>query len=485
MLNNNNSVKPLPTEKAKKEKKKLFHVEKRFNMALWQSILIRFGFIIFAVFMGLLVLTMAYGINPFLSFGNLFKGTFGDLLSGNFDRLWEFLRDSALLLGVGLALIPAFKMKFWNLGGNGQIAIGALVCLIMMVELGGNMPDIAVVLISVVASVAAGAIWAAIPSIFKAFFDTNESLFTLMMNYIATGLVSVWIYWRFPGNSNVVPTQSNGRLPVLFNDKLLIIILIAALFVGILFYLKFSKHGYELSVVGESVKTAKYVGINSKKVIIRTLIMSGALCGFVGFLIGSGVDYTIIAETTHRGMGFTAIMAVWLGKFNPIVTIFTAMFITFITKGMGQVQMANSRYITDASATSIVMGLIYLFVIASEFFIEYKIMYNKNGKETDVLEIIGGFFKKVFGPVGRFFKKVFVPVGRFFAKVFIAIGRFFKKLFRIKDKAKEKPAKESIDDFDEENQVSLDGAKQIAEPETSPSKKKATSGKKKSQKGSK
>jgi hypothetical protein len=125
--------------------------------------------------------------------------------------------------------------------------------------------------------------------------------------------------------------------------------------------------------------------------------------------------------------------------------------------------MANSRYITDASATSIVMGLIYLFVIASEFFIEYKIMYNKNGKETDVLEIIGGFFKKVFGPVGR----------------------FFKKLFRIKDKAKEKPAKKSIDDFDEENQVSLDGAKQIAEPETSPSKKKATIGKKKSQKGSK
>ena len=456
MLNNNNSVKPLPAEKDKKEKKKLFHVEKRFNMALWQSILIRFGFIIFAVFMGLLVLTMAYGINPFLSFGNLFKGAFGDFndfIKGNFDRLWEFLRDSALLLGVGLALIPAFKMKFWNLGGNGQIAIGALVCLIMMVELGGKMPDIVVVLISVIASVVAGAIWAAIPSIFKAFFDTNESLFTLMMNYIATGLVSVWIYWRFPGNSNVVPTQSNGRLPVLFNDKLLIIILVAALFVGILFYLKFSKHGYELSVVGESVNTARYVGINSKKVIIRTLIMSGALCGFVGFLIGSGVDYTITAETTHRGMGFTAIMAVWLAKFNPIVTIFTALFITFITKGMGQVQMANSRFITDASATSIVMGLIYLFVIASEFFIEYKIMYNKNGKETDVLEIIGGFFKNLFG---------------------------------VKGKIKKEPAKKSIDSDEEPKpEASLDEAKQILEPETSPSKKKATSGRKKSQKGSK
>ena len=454
MLNNNNSVKTPSIEKAPKEKKKLFHVEKRFNMAAWQSILIRFGFIIFAVFMGLLVLTMAYGINPFLSFGNLFKGAFGDIndiIKGNFDIFWEFLRDSALLLGVGLALVPAFKMKFWNLGGNGQIAIGALASLIMMVELGGKMPDIVVVLISFGLAIVAGAIWAAIPAIFKAFFETNESLFTLMMNYIATGLVSVWIYWRFPSNSNVVPTQSNGRLPVVFNEKLLIVILVAVLFVGILFYLKSSKHGYELSVVGESVNTARYVGINSKKVIIRTLIMSGALCGFVGFLIGSGVDYTITAETTHRGMGFTAIMAVWLAKFNPIVTIFTALFITFITKGMGQVQMANSRYITDASATSIVMGLIYLFVIASEFFIEYKIMYNKNGKETDVFEIIGGFFKKLFG---------------------------------IKNNNKKEAAKESID-IDEEKQPSLDEAKQTLEPEMSPSKKKATGGRKKSQKGSK
>ena len=150
MLKDNSSVQTPSIEKAPKEKKKLFHVEKRFNMATWQSILIRFGFIIFAVFMGLLVLTMAYGINPFLSFGNLFKGAFGEIFKGNFDNLWEFLRDSALLLGVGLALIPAFKMKFWNLGGNGQIAIGALVCLIMMVELGGKMPDIVVVLISLV-----------------------------------------------------------------------------------------------------------------------------------------------------------------------------------------------------------------------------------------------------------------------------------------------------------------------------------------------
>ena len=429
MLNKNNSVKTLPSEKSTKEKKKLFHVEKRFNMATWQSILIRFAFILIAIFFGLLVLTMAYGIDPFASFGNLFKGAFC-----NWDTFWEFFRDSALLLGVGLALIPAFKMKFWNLGGNGQIAIGALACIMLMVELGGKVPDIVIVLVSGVVAVIIGAIWAAIPAIFKALFNTNESLFTLMMNYIATGLVGIYIYWRFPDESNIVPSQSYGRLPVLFNGKVLIVILIAALFVGLFFYLKYSKHGYELSVVGESINTARYVGINSKKVIIRTLILSGALCGFVGFLIASGVDFSITAENTHRGMGFTAIMAVWLAKFNPIISIGTAMFITFITKGMSQVQMSNSRYITGDSATNIVMGLIFLFVIASEFLVEYKIMYNKNGKETDVFEIIGNFLK----PVANFFKKIFVPVGRFFAKVFKSIGLFFRKLFRISAK-KEKP----------------------------------------------
>lgn len=391
MINNNNSVKPLPSEKGTKEKKKLFHVEKRFNMATWQSILIRFAFILIAILFGLLVLTMAYGINPFVSFGNLFKGVFSTS-----DKFWEFLRDSALLLGVGLALIPAFKMKFWNLGGNGQIAIGALVCIMLMVELGGKTPDIVIVLISAVAAVVAGAIWAAIPSIFKAFFNTNESLFTLMMNYIATGLVGVYIYWRFPDESNIVPSQSYGRLPILFNGKVLIVLLVAVVFVGLFFYLRYSKHGYELSVVGESINTARYVGINSKKVIIRTLVLSGALCGFVGFLIGSGVDFSITAENTHRGMGFTAIMAVWLAKFNPIVSIGSALFITFITKGMSQVQMSNSRFITDDSATNIVMGLIFLFVIASEFLVEYKIMFNKNGKETDIFEIVGDFFKKLF-----------------------------------------------------------------------------------------
>lgn len=440
MLNKNNSVKTLPSEISTKEKKKLFHVEKRFNMATWQSILIRFAFILVAIFFGLLVLTMAYGIDPFASFGNLFKGAFGSS-----DKFWEFFRDSALLLGVGLALIPAFKMKFWNLGGNGQIAIGALACIMLMVELGGKAPDIVIVLVSGVAAVIIGAIWAAIPAIFKALFNTNESLFTLMMNYIATGLVGIYIYWRFPDESNIVPSQSYGRLPVLFNGNVLIVILIAALFVGLFFYLRYSKHGYELSVVGESINTARYVGINSKKVIIRTLILSGALCGFVGFLIASGVDFSITAENTHRGMGFTAIMAVWLAKFNPIISIGTAMFITFITKGMSQVQMSNSRYITGDSATNIVMGLIFLFVIASEFLVEYKIMYNKNGKETDVFEIIGNFFKpvanffkKIFVPVGRFFAMIFAPVGRFFAKVFKSIGLFFRKLFRIPAK-KEKP----------------------------------------------
>ncbi|MBO7120814.1 MAG: ABC transporter permease, partial [Bacilli bacterium] len=120
----------------KKEKSKLFHVEKRFEMPLWQSLLIRFGFILIAVILGLIILAISYGVNPFLAVGQMFIGSFGTP-----KRIWDFLRDGAVLLAVGLALIPSFKMKFWNLGGNGQILVGALVSIILMIDLGGTLPD--------------------------------------------------------------------------------------------------------------------------------------------------------------------------------------------------------------------------------------------------------------------------------------------------------------------------------------------------------
>ena len=377
----------------KKEKSKLFHVEKRFEMPLWQSLLIRFGFVLIAVVLGLIILTISYGVNPFLAVGQMFIGSFGTP-----KRVWDFLRDGAVLLAVGLALIPSFKMKFWNLGGNGQIIIGALVSVMLMVDLGGVLPDAVVLLIMIPTSILAGAVWSAIPAIFKALFNTNESLFTLMMNYVAAGLVNAYIMFKYPVGSHIIPRLEHAHFPTLFNDNLLIIVISCLLLAFMVYYLKFSKHGYELTVVGESMNTARYVGINVKKVIIRTIVVSGAICGFVGCLLASGIDFTV-AEGTGNNMGFTAIMAVWLAKFNPLITAVTSFFIVFITRGMAKVQSDNG--ILNDATPNLVIGLIYFFIIGCEFFIEYRLLINKGGKEMKFGEFIKSLFRRSSSPVEK------------------------------------------------------------------------------------
>lgn len=293
------------------------------------------------------------------------------------------MRDTALLLGISLALLPAFKMKFWNLGANGQVLMGCLVTIACMRNLGGKIPDAGIIAIMTVASVLAGAAWAVIPAIFKAFFKTNETLFTLMMNYVAQGLVVYMITVWAPSGSGSLSPEVYGRLPNIGNGYLLTIIVSAILTVFMFFYLSRSKHGYELSVVGESENTARYVGINVKKVVIRTLILSGAMCGLMGLLIGGSINYTVSSEIVNN-MGFTGIMASWLAKFNPLVLIGTCGLITFISKGMGQVRQDFGFY-NDAIG-NVVLGIIYFFIIGCEFFITYKLIFRKKNK-TDFTAI--------------------------------------------------------------------------------------------------
>lgn len=366
----------------KKEKTPLFHVVKRSNIPLWQSILIRLGFVVGAVLVGMLVLLITRGINPFEALYEMFRGSFASP-----NRFFNFLKDGALLLIVGLALVPSFKMKFWNLGGNGQILMGALVTVMCMYYLGNILPagyDWLIIICMFISAVLAGAIWALIPALFKAFFNTNESLFTLMMNYIAVGLVSAFITIVSSGGGShfIDPDMicAHGRIPQLFGKEATLIVIASLIILAfMIYYLRFSKHGYELSVVGESENTARYVGINVKKVIIRTILLSGAICGIAGFLISGAITYSV-TETSAANMGFTAIIAVWLAKFNPFITAATSFFVVFVTTGMGQVQLAFSDVLKNNASGDIVMGLIYFFIIGCEFFIEYKIIWNKKSK---------------------------------------------------------------------------------------------------------
>jgi simple sugar transport system permease protein len=231
--------------------------------------------------------------------------------------------------------------------------------------------------------VLAGAIWAGIPAFFKARFNTNETLFTLMMNYVATQLVAFFvILWEVPkgaGQIGIINQNSQvGWLPQIGSSKYLLnIIVVAVITVAMFIYLRYSKHGYEISVVGESERTARYIGIKVENVILRTMLLSGAICGIAGLLLVGGTDHTITTSIAG-GRGFTAVMVSWLAKFNPITMVLTSFLLVLLDRGAGEI---STNFGLNKSFSDILTGIILFFIIGSEFFIQYKINFRKAAKE--------------------------------------------------------------------------------------------------------
>ena len=365
--------------KNKKVHEPLFHIAKRAHISGGKAWLIRIGAVLAALIICAVVTMLLTGENPFSVYATMFEGAFG---TGR--KIWKLLQNLAMVLCVSLALTPAFKMRFWNIGGEGQVLIGGLATAACMILLGGKLPNGLLIIVMLVVSILAGAIWALIPAIFKANFNTNETLFTLMMNYVAIQIVSYFcMYWENPkgsGKIGVINGNSmQGWLPTIGDyDYLLNILIVLVLTVAMYIYLKYSKHGYELSVVGESENTAKYIGINVKKVILRTMFVSGAVCGIAGFLLVGGTDHTI-SSSTAGNRGFTAIMVSWLAKFNPIYMILTSFLLVFLSAGASQISMVFNL---NESFSDIITGIILFFIIGSEFFINYELKFRKANKEV-------------------------------------------------------------------------------------------------------
>ncbi len=350
-----------------------FHVVKRASLPIWQSLLIRVSAVLLAVIFCSLLSLILIEANPFEFIKTLFDGCFGSDI-----RFWMFAKDTALLLCIALAITPAFKMKFWNIGAEGQALVGALASYMIPFYL-PELPNGVALILMLLAAIVAGAIWGCIPAVCKALWGTNETLFTLMMNYVASGLVLFCIAVWDKSGSNVLNLTSVGHLPSLGNAYIFPVLCVLAA-AGLLYvYQRFTKQGYEISVVGESENTAKYIGINVKKVIIRTMIISGAVCGFAGFLIVGGFDRTV-SSGSIGGMGFTAIMVSWLAKFNPLIMIGTSAFITFLDRGTYQV---SNAFRVDNSFPDMVIGIVLFFVIGCEFFINYQIKMKKHQKNEN------------------------------------------------------------------------------------------------------
>lgn len=363
---------------AAKNHEPLFHVVKRPAIPMWQSLLIRAGAILAALVVAGLVTFFLTGLNPIDVYSTMIDGAIGTE-----KRVWNLLQGIALLLCVSLAVTPAFKMKFWNIGAEGQALMGGLAAALCMILLSDKLSPAMLMIAMIGTSIVLGAVWALIPAIFKAKWNTNETLFTLMMNYIAIQIVSCFSFkYSVPKGSGSIGIINSltkaGWFPSVFDQKYFLNILIVVILTVLLYvYLKHSKHGYEIAVVGESENTAKYIGINVKKVIIRTMILSGALCGIAGLLMVAGTDHTIATDTVG-GRGFTAIMVSWLAKFNPIMMFLTSFLLVFFEKGAIAI---SSEFDLNNSFSDIITGIIIFFIIGSEFFINYSIKFReKEGK---------------------------------------------------------------------------------------------------------
>ena len=362
-----------------KVREPLFHIVKRDTLPWYQAWGIRAVAIVLALLLCALITTLCTHLNPIKVFGTMFGGAFGSP-----RKIWILGQNLAILLCISLAVTPAFKMRFWNIGAEGQVLAGGLAAAACMICLGDKLPNGLLIVLIVIAGILAGAVWAVIPAIFKAKWNTNETLFTLMMNYVATQLVAYFIIvWESPKGSGKVgiinQSTEAGWLPQIGGYKyLLTILVVAVLTVLVYVYLNYSKHGYEIAVVGESQRTASYAGIKVERVIIRTMVLSGAICGLMGLLLTAGTDHTL-TTTIVGGRGFTAVMVSWLAKFNPIVMVFTSLLLVVLSRGASEI---SSVFSLNHSFADILTGIILFFIIGSEFFLTYKVSLRKGKKEA-------------------------------------------------------------------------------------------------------
>ena len=360
------------------KKEPFFHIVKRDALPWYQAVGIRAVAIVLALVLCGILTTITTGIDPIEVYKSIFTGAFGTE-----RKTWITLQNLSILLLIALALTPAFKMKFWNIGGEGQVLIGGLAAGACMICLGDKLPNVVLILVMVLASIVAGAFWGFVPAFFKAKWNTNETLSTLMMNYIATQLVAFYtIVWEVPkgsGKIGIINQNSNaGWLPQIFGSKYLLSIVVAIVVTLLMYiYLNYSKQGYEISVVGESENTAKYVGIKVEKVIVRTMLLSGAVCGLVGLLLVGGINHTI-TTTIAGGQGFTGVLVSWMSKFNPLTMVFSSFLIIFMDRGAGEISTAFGL---NHSYADILTGIILFFIIGCEFFISYRLQFRKKAEK--------------------------------------------------------------------------------------------------------
>lgn len=327
---------------------------------------------------GLLLLT--FGVNPFETFAAMYRGAFGGLFSGDVYAVSETLVRATPLILTGLAVAVAFKMKFWNIGAEGQLVMGGVAASGVALFLPEAMPSVPQTLVVYGllmggAAVLAGAIWALIPALLKAYLNVNEIIVTLMLNYIAILWYSQLFTtsWKDPDGFGFPGSALFGEyawLPKFWGTRVngaLFIGLIAAVVVWVL--LAKTRAGYEIRLIGDNPEAARYAGVSIFRNIVLVMLVSGGLAGLAGMGEVAGISHKL-QQGLAANNGFTAIIVAWVAKLNPWAVVVVSVLLAGLFVGGDQIQLSMGL---PASVAQVVQGVILFFVLGGDIFATYRI----------------------------------------------------------------------------------------------------------------
>lgn len=341
-----------------------------------QKILINILAILAAILASMIIMTLMK-MNPFEVYGKIIKGSLGSTYRFR-ETVNKTIPLTILSLGTGIA----FKMKFWNIGAEGQFYVGAFGAT-WIVMLFPNASSFILLPLMAIFGFIFGGLFALIPATLKVKWGTSETLVTLMLNYVAQKWVGYLQYgpWRDPkgnGFPRIARFDSNAILPNIAGIHIgwIIMILLA---IALFFLLSKTKFGYEISVIGESAETAKYAGINVKKTMILAVIISGGLCGLAGMMQASAIENSL-TDNMSNGLGFTAVITTWLSQLNPLIMIIVSFLFSMLIQGGSFLQSSMQ---IPASMAQILQGIIIFFVLGSEFFVRYKLTFTKKNNRSN------------------------------------------------------------------------------------------------------
>ncbi len=347
-----------------------FHILQRGEISKAKRYSMRLLSIVIALAAGGIFL-LALGYNPFEIYSSMLSGALG---SSGMQK--ETIKIMIPLCLTSLGVTLAFKMRFWNIGAEGQICAGAIAAS-YFAYFHSDLPQWLLLIVMALAAIIAGGLWGLLPAYFKTRFGTNETLFTLMLNYII-GFFITYLRegpWRAPeGGFAATPRfPKQARLPMINFPGVGNIhigwIVMFAMVIWVAFYLRYTKHGYELTIVGENINTARYAGMPVKKIILRTMFISAGISGLVGMIQVAGPDKQL-TDAVANGRGFTAVSISWLARLSPIGIMFVSFLFAVLEKGCSMMQ---TDFNIPASMSDILQGIILFCVLGGEFFVNYSI----------------------------------------------------------------------------------------------------------------